>query len=535
MSKFSEWLQKVTGNIKSSFDNLFKKKDTTQTTQPAATTETIQPATQTQTTGMAKPNIAPKVDAVDGIKETPQVAAENTNIQDQSTTSQPNTPVQSNNFLDWYKSKTGGDFNGTFNRTENMSDQDFESGNALYQKYLQKQNLENQFNSANESIDKATDKQRQESSILRDKMAKYINLQNKNTGLENMGVGESTKLQADTTYMNNLGKIESDAQAQKQGLLDSYMNNQTNIDIESAQEQQGIMDKYQQLAREDEQKEYDRQQDEYNKQKYEEEQAYKREQDALEQQRYADEQAKAQQQTNFNEFMAVVESGSFNTAAELESFYAKYKDKLSPEQQATAEQYINFYKNNPDQQEIDKEVDKNKPQVKENPDGTKTEITDNGDGTTTEKTIDQNGNVVGEKTGLKIDTSSGHSRYTTSDGSTISSPSGGAKFNITYGSNNNDHANNYDITYNGNKYKVEVGKEFAGTNAQLQEIYSYMKQVNGRDTIEEGDYVLYNGELYIASNTGRLWTVQDRSKFWAWNWGGKTASDLRAEMQRDFG
>ena len=82
---------------------------------------------------------------------------------------------------------------------------------------------------------------------------------------------------------------------------------------------------------------------------------------------------------------------------------------------------------------------------------------------------------------------------------------------------------------------MEVGKEFAGSNAQLQEIYSYMKQVNGRDTIEEGDYVLYNGELYIASNTGRLWTVQDRSKFWAWNWGGKTASDLRAEMQRDFG
>lgn len=516
MSKFSEWLQKVTGNIKSSFDNLFKKKDTTQTTQSSATTQSMA-NTQAQTAGMPNPNIAPKVDAVDVTKESPQTAAENTNIQDQQATSQTNTQTQPNNFLDWYKNKTGGDFNGTFNRTENMSDQDFESGNALYQKYLQKQNLENQFNSANESIDKATDKQRQESSILRDKMAKYINLQNKNTGLENMGVGESTKLQADTTYMNNLGKIESDAQAQKQGLLDSYMNNQTNIDIESAQEQQGIMDKYQQLAREDEQKEYDRQQDEYNKQKYEEE------------------QAKAQQQTNFNEFMAVVESGSFNTAAELESFYAKYKDKLSPEQQATAEQYINFYKNNPDQQEIDKEVDKNKPQVKENPDGTKTEITDNGDGTTTEKTIDQNGNVVGEKTGLKIDTSSGHSRYTTSDGSTISSPSGGAKFKITYGSNNNDHANNYDITYNGNKYKVEVGKEFAGSNAQLQEIYSYMKQINGRDTIEEGDYVLYNGELYIASNTGRLWTVQDRSKFWAWNWGGKTASDLRAEMQRDFG
>lgn len=445
----------------------------------------------------------------------------------QTTPAAQNTTTQTTNtqnnagddrFLQWYKQQFGKDYTeGSFNKTDGISDKDYEIGNNLYQAYLQKQNLQKQHDSAIQAVDQSTAKQRQEASILRDKMAKYLNLQNKNSGLNNLGVSESVGLQADSQYLTNLGTIESNANTEKTNLQNNLQNNQTSIDTNTASNEQSILDKYQQLAREDEQKEYDRQQDEYNKQKYEEE------------------QAKAQQQTNFNEFMAVVESGSFNTAAELESFYAKYKDKLSPEQQATAEQYINFYKNNPDQQEIDKEVDKNKPQVKENPDGTKTEITDNGDGTTTEKTIDQNGNVVGEKTGLKIDTSSGHSRYTTSDGSTISSPSGGAKFKITYGSNNNDHANNYDITYNGNKYKVEVGKEFAGSNAQLQEIYSYMKQINGRDTIEEGDYVLYNGELYIASNTGRLWTVQDRSKFWAWNWGGKTASDLRAEMQRDFG
>lgn len=545
MSKFSEWLQKLTGRIKAGVEkikglnNSGSSTNTTNTTNTAATNTgaTTQPS-QTQTVGM--PNPATQEQPIGAVPQEKQIAPkpmEEKEIAPAPTTENPAQPTpttQSNDFLEWYKNKTGGDFNGTFSRTEGMSDQDFESGNALYQKYLQKQNLEQQYNSANQTIENSKDKQRQESSILRDKMAKYINLQNKNTGLENMGVGESTKLQADTTYMNNLGQIESAAQEQKQGLLDSYLKNQTEVDIESAKEQQGIMDKYQQLAREDEQKEYDRQQDEYQKQKYEEEQAYQREQDALEKQRYEQEQTRAQQAASFNEFMAVIESGSFNTASELEAFYAKYKDKLSPDQQMVAEQQINFYKNNPDQQQIDKEVEGNKPEVTKNPDGSTTEKIDNGDGTVTEKTTDKDGNVS-TKTGLKIDDSSGHSRYTAKDGSVISSPKGGASFNITYGSNNNDHANNYDITYNGQKYKVEVGDEFAGSNEQLQEIYTYMKQVNGRDNIKEGDYVLYNGKLYIASNTGRLWTIQNRSKFWAWNWGGKTASDLQAEMQRDFG
>ena len=62
-----------------------------------------------------------------------------------------------------------------------------------------------------------------------------------------------------------------------------------------------------------------------------------------------------------------------------------------------------------------------------------------------------------------------------------------------------------------------------------------MRQTSGRNDIREGDCVLYDGELYIASNTGRLWTIQDRSKFWAWNWGGKTASDLKALFKTNFG
>ena len=495
------------------------------------------------------------------------------------------TPITNSNdrFLEWYKKQYGKNYTeGGLVKTDAISDKDYETGNALYQGYLQKQNLTNQYNSATKQLDENTSRQRQEASILRDKMAKYLNLQNKNNGLNNLGVSESVGLQADSQYANNIGNIEANANAEKTSLFNNYLTNKTNIDSSVATNEQNILNKYQQFAREDEQKAYDRQQDEYNKQKYEqemqyqreqdaynkqkaeeelayqkemdaynklkaeEETAYQREQDAYERQKYEEELAyqkqqdeynkiATKQQETFNEFMAAAESGTFNTASELESFYGTVKDNLSAEQQAIAQQYINFYKNNPDQQEIDKEVNANKPEIKENADGSITTTTDNKDGTVTEKITDKEGNVIEEKTKLKIDTTSGHSRYTSTDGSTISSPNNNAKFKITSGSNNNDHANNFTISYNDKTYKVEVGKEFAGTNDQLQEIYSYMKQVNGRDTIEEGDYVLYNGELYIASTTGRLWTIQDRSKFWAWNWTGKTASELKAEMQRDFG
>ena len=308
---------------------------------------------------------------------TPEVATPT-----ESTMSQVNNPEQSteapaandDKFLAWYKSQFGEDYNGNFSKKEGMSDQDYETGNNLYQAYLQKQNLENQFNSANEALDESKAQQRQEASILRDKMAKYLQQQNKNNGLDNLGVSESVGLQADSHYMNNLGQIESDINTKKTDLMNQYMTNKTNVESEAAANEQNILNKYQQYAREDEQKEYDRQQDAYNKQKYEEEQAYKREQDeyqkqqdAYEKQKYEEELAyqkqqdeynknKAIQDAAYNEFMSVVESGAFNTAAELEEFYNTYKDNLSPEQQAIAEQQIKFYKNNPDQQEIDNET-----------------------------------------------------------------------------------------------------------------------------------------------------------------------------------
>ena len=295
---------------------------------------------------------------------------------------QKESPIINNNddrFLSWYKNQFGKDYAGDFNKTDSMSDQDYEQGNNLYQAYLQKENLANQTNSALSSLEENKSQQRQEASILRDKMAKYIQLQNQNNGLNNLGVSESTALQADSKYMSNLGSIESQANANKTNILNNYFNNKTNIDTDAAANEQSILNKYQQYAREDEQKEYERkkyeeeqaykkEQDEYNKQRYEDEFNYQKQQDELDRQRYDSEleyqkqqdeysKQKAIQDSAFNEFMTIVESGSFNTAAELEAFYNSFKGNLSPEQQAIAEQQINFYKNNPSQQEMDDSVE----------------------------------------------------------------------------------------------------------------------------------------------------------------------------------
>ena len=204
---------------------------------------------------------------------------------------------ENDRFLEWYKKQYGKNYTeGGMVKTDAISDKDYETGNALYQGYLQKENLANQYNASTKQLDENTARQRQEASVLRDKMAKYLNLQNKNNGLNNLGVSESVGLQADAMYANNLGNIEANANAEKTALLNSYLTNKTNIDSAVATNEQNILNKYQQFAREDEQKAYDRQQDEYNKQKYEQELQYQREQDAYNKQKAEEETAYQREQ-----------------------------------------------------------------------------------------------------------------------------------------------------------------------------------------------------------------------------------------------
>jgi len=361
MSIWDKWKEKL-----SSASSLFNKwfgrsknstttKNTDATTAATATDSKLLNSQAKTTQTIPSPNVTPENNNIspENKNVAPEQQVTEAPAADSSVPTQQNTSGSDDRFLNWYKEQFGKDYTeGSFNKTEGMSDKDYETGNNLYQAYIQKQNLEKQHNSAMQSVDESTARQRQEASILRDKMSKYLNLQNKNNGLNNLGVSESVGLQADSQYMNNLGSIEANANTEKTNLLNNYFNNKTNIDSEAASNEQNILDKYQKYEREDEQKAYDRQQDEYNKKKYEEEQAYQREQDEYN-------KKKSAQDSAYSEVMATIESGSFNTTEELESFYQSMKDKLSPEQQLLVEQQINFYKNNPEQQELDKDVENN--------------------------------------------------------------------------------------------------------------------------------------------------------------------------------
>ena len=402
MSIWDKWKEKL-----SSASSLFNKwfgrsknstttKNTDATTAATATDSKLLNSQAKTTQTIPSPNVTPENNNIspENKNVAPEQQVTEAPAADSSVPTQQNTSGSDDRFLNWYKEQFGKDYTeGSFNKTEGMSDKDYETGNNLYQAYIQKQNLEKQHNSAMQSVDESTARQRQEASILRDKMSKYLNLQNKNNGLNNLGISESVGLQADSQYMNNLGSIEANANTEKTNLLNNYFNNKTNIDSEAASNEQNILDKYQKYEREDEQKAYDRQQDEYNKKKYEEEQAYQREQDEYN-------KKKSAQDSTFNEFMSTVESGSFNTAAELEEFYKKFKDKLSPEQQMIAEQQIRYYKNNPDQQKLDKETEAAKTGVikeTDNEDGTKTIITRDEDGNETVITKDKDGNIIDTK------------------------------------------------------------------------------------------------------------------------------------------
>lgn len=351
--KWKEKLQKATTNLKSWIENAKTKQQTlsAKAKAPTQTTDATTAATNVETRQIeeksaANPQVAPITEATTPVTQPTQPV-------EPTQPTQPTQPTEQvaqassqtdDRFLNWYKEKFGRDFNEeNFNKAEGMSDKDYEVGNNLYQAYIQKQNLQNQLNSANEQIDSSKAKQRQEASVLRDKMAKYLALQNKNNGLNNLGVSESVGLQADSQYMNNLGSIEANANAEKTNLLNNYLNNKTDIDTQAAQNEQNILNKYQQYAREDEQEAYERQ-------KYEEERDYQREQDKYSKDTYEKEKEEQKEQADKDNAYVVAQTTLEELIANRD--YGKAKQYLEDNKNVFGENVYNTYSSQIGQSEI---------------------------------------------------------------------------------------------------------------------------------------------------------------------------------------
>lgn len=158
------------------------------------------------------------------------------------------------NFEEWYKRLFNKKFDkntDSLTKTENMSDEEFEVGTNLYNAYLQKNNLLDQYNRANTSLEKEKTQSQQQASIQLDKLKKYIPTQIKAQGLGGLGVSESTLLKANSDYQNRMGQIASNVGARQLDLLQSYNTGVSDIDSNLANANQATLAKYQEIARQE--------------------------------------------------------------------------------------------------------------------------------------------------------------------------------------------------------------------------------------------------------------------------------------------
>lgn len=158
-------------------------------------------------------------------------------------------------FEDWYKRMFNKEFNkntDSLTKTDAMSDEDFEVGTNLYNAYLQKNNLLDQYNKAQTSLEQEKTQSQQQASIQLDKLKKYIPTQIKAQGLGGLGVSESTLLKANSDYQNRMGQIASDVGARQLDLLQSYNSGVSDVDANLAKTNQATLTKYQEIARQQE-------------------------------------------------------------------------------------------------------------------------------------------------------------------------------------------------------------------------------------------------------------------------------------------
>lgn len=295
---------------------------------------------------------------------------------------------QGNDFLKWYKANYGADYDPSqgFSRGQGMSDVDWAIGNNLYGTYLTgqtldkyynlgKETVENNYGQAIQSLDTSKRNSQQAASITLDKLKKYLPTQIKAQGLGGLGVSESSMLQAYTDYNNRMGDIESDYNATKSSLetnrnttladLESnYLQETGELQSEALKSTQDIFDKY--LA------DYRTEQDEL----------YKEALYALQNSNYTSEEdmlafidqisgglnsekikllkqnvsglvsqnLKEQQDYNFALAEQAYLDGNYNSAAELEEYFNKFKGKVSESQWDTIQSYLSAVKNSYDEQ-----------------------------------------------------------------------------------------------------------------------------------------------------------------------------------------
>lgn len=152
-------------------------------------------------------------------------------------TSGVNPTYQGNDFLQWHKTLFGTDYDSDANtgwsRPEWMTDVDYEIGTNLYQAYLsnklledmyvsQTDELQDQYDDSIAALDTSKNTSLQQADVMRQRVEKYLPAQLKAQGLGGLGIGQQMQLDAYNDYISNIGKINSEYNANRTDLSSSH-------------------------------------------------------------------------------------------------------------------------------------------------------------------------------------------------------------------------------------------------------------------------------------------------------------------------
>jgi hypothetical protein len=248
----------------------------------------------------------------------------------------------------------------------NMSDEDYELSQKLLNYYGQQNNLTNQYNLSNSTIEQDRKKALEENAIAREKTMKYLPEYLKLQGLGGLGVSESSVISANNTFSNNRNSINSESSLRKEELLKNYQSNLNTIDQKYNTDSSSIRDKYQAIKENEELEKYNSYLNMLNNKEFttaeDVQRWYESIKGTLEEDRnsiisnkvdnYKANLEKEEVNNLYNNFISKLDYGEFNTLAELEESYNKVKDRFNNTQKSILEDKINYYKEYQEQQDI---------------------------------------------------------------------------------------------------------------------------------------------------------------------------------------
>lgn len=210
-----------------------------------------------------------------------------------------NLKYQGNDFEEWFKAHYGTayDGKGSISKTEGMSDADYAYGQNLLNMYQNQSKLTSDYNAAKDTL--AQDKRDAEiaADVSMQRLQKYLPQQLAKQGLYGTGMSEDAYLKLQNNYQNTVSNIGKDYRKNLTDLESAYMTDMNTERQLAAAKNEQTLDKYRELGA-----------------------------------------------ASYNEAVSALESGAYETAADIDNLLMQYKGSMSDQQYGLLSKYAEGYK-----------------------------------------------------------------------------------------------------------------------------------------------------------------------------------------------